>query len=417
MFFKCLDRGDLQSAEKILGEVLADSRIADQVRGYWRLVKEITASRQEYDFGMIKEASGLVISKGGRNATAVLALIEGELVDLASPFERDMLNLYACFRLGQAGKRHEFGSKVDQLLRDCSSELVKGLALVLKLAHAIKSTGNRSELSNSALTTIDAARGIFFRKFDKEQRDVVGSPEMESGNKEAATVLANPEKADRVFGDEQSGQELDFPLPVADALSRLDDQGLRIVLSGLSEERLHLVLRAAAEMPLAASILDRDNPGLGTVVKQMLTEGASSLTRDELRKLQTFAANRLKEEGFDQRVKERAIADDIFPPARALFPDRIALPSDVNADSLTALFREKAEDPATKAEPLSVGQLESIKELSLSWRKHFQHVHFQGEAVNVSLDGDAGLKFRAVGKSRKSMGYAKLWPLLEFFTE
>ncbi|MEO1523927.1 MAG: hypothetical protein AAFX06_00745 [Planctomycetota bacterium] len=232
-------------------------------------------------------------------------------------------------------------------------------------------------------------------------------------NFDSESVVWHPEDMDRVTVTED-GQDIDYVAQASTALSLLSRDGIRTVLDDLSEESLRMVLSICFESPAALPIIENNNPGLGTAVKQMLAEGVKSLTRDELRKLQTFAANRLKEDEFDQRVKERAIEEDIFPLANALFPDRIASPSDIDADSLTALFSEKADDPAYNVEPLTDDQLLAIKDLSQAWRKHFWHVKYRQKPVNLTPAREDGLKFRTPGRKPESMGTNKFWPKLDF---
>ena len=198
------------------------------------------------------------------------------------------------------------------------------------------------------------------------------------------------------------------------ALSQVPQDHYLQLLQTLGTESCQALFRGLLNLPAIQTSIDQANPGLGTVARQLVTEGAASLTRDELRKLQTFAANRLKEADFDERVNERAIADDIFPHASLLFPDRIKSPSDVNPISLTTLFREKSEDPTANANPLSETQLLAIRDLSQAWRKHFQHPNYRGDSVNVSLAGPDGLFFRQPGRGGKSRGTSKFWPKLEF---
>jgi hypothetical protein len=198
------------------------------------------------------------------------------------------------------------------------------------------------------------------------------------------------------------------------ALSRLSESELSSVFEGLTHERLRLVLRVAINLPKVAEELEAENPGLGNTVRQILVEGSGSLTRDEVRKLRTFAVNLLNEDNFDEQIKERAVAKDIFPPARRLFPNKIKMPSDISANTLTMLFREKADDPKANVEALSAELLAAIKDLSQAWRKHFSSVELDGQATSVTSGGTRGLRYRTADKRQKLISSGNNWVKLTF---
>ncbi|WP_430451114.1 hypothetical protein [Rhodopirellula europaea] len=182
------------------------------------------------------------------------------------------------------------------------------------------------------------------------------------------------------------------------------------------EERAKVVdLVLATHLGLA---LDRaqfsDEPSWRKATREAFVRGINRLTKAELRRLQTMVSNRLKEMESTGPIRERAIAEDIFPIANTLFPDRITSPSDVDAESLTALFKEKADDPESKFEPLSQEQLLAIKDLSQAWRKHFGPVELDGRLASVTSWGKRGLRYRTADKEQDHIDSGKDWPELIF---
>ncbi|WP_153558164.1 hypothetical protein [Roseimaritima sediminicola] len=142
--------------------------------------------------------------------------------------------------------------------------------------------------------------------------------------------------------------------------------------------------------------------------------GFNSLTKRSLRRIRDAAIKRLKVVEQDMDVRRRAIAEDIFPTARKLFPDSIAAPSDVDGNALTNLFRAKAENPTENSEPLEQEKLEAIKLLAKRWRKHFTNVVLYGQPVTVSSAKKHGLEFRFADAKRKNVDTLDRWPRLEF---
>jgi hypothetical protein len=162
------------------------------------------------------------------------------------------------------------------------------------------------------------------------------------------------------------------------------------------------------------SIAETSTSALSKPAKELLLRGDDGLVTQEWRMFQTTAANRIRKPLDEPALVDRAIVEDIFPSARLLFPDRITSPADVDADTLTALFREKAEDRIANAEPLSEVLLTAIKDLSQAWRKHFSHVLYEGEGVTVAKAGRKGLKYRIPGANQPAVGTSRFWPRIEF---
>lgn len=149
-------------------------------------------------------------------------------------------------------------------------------------------------------------------------------------------------------------------------------------------------------------------------IEQAHRQGFESLTRPALRRLRDKAIERLKIVEQDDQVKRRAIVEDIYPLAEALFPDNIKSPKDVDPQSLTKLFRLKSEAQESAPQPLSGEELDRIRQLTQAWRKHFRNVIYQGKPASVTSAGKAGLKWRTSTEDQRYLGKSKFWPKIEF---
>ena len=191
-----------------------------------------------------------------------------------------------------------------------------------------------------------------------------------------------------------------------DVVKEVDSRTQSVVLLP-EEEKARMPHDNKAKSPTKSAVLAK-------VIGQAHHEGFETLTKRSLRCLRDSAIERLKVVDQDDDVKRRAIAEDIFPIAKFLFPSSITKPADINAASLTKLFKAKASDPDANTEPLSKDQLDAIKRLTQVWRKHFSNVRYRGKPASVTSAGKDGLLFRTATARQQSLGTKKFWPKLTF---
>lgn len=152
-------------------------------------------------------------------------------------------------------------------------------------------------------------------------------------------------------------------------------------------------------------------------IQQLSHDGLESLTKPALRRLKNAIVERLKVVDQDHEVKQRAIEENIFPIARALFPDDIINVSDVDIEgkSLTAAFKKKSEKPRSgKRQKPTSEQYDQIIDLMRAWRDNFRHVRFIGVQANGFIASGGGIEYQVADSDANYIRTSRFWPELDF---